>query len=301
MDIVHLPLLPGTSPQFVDTICLGNFDGFHRGHQQLVIDATLKSEGRCGVLLFDRNPADFINNGKSKRVISSLEDKIRILEKLRIDVLYVVHVDKAFFELSADDFIERYLLPIHVKQVFVGKDFRFGKGAKGTPEVLKKYFEVEVESLAADKNEKISTRRIITLLEEGKIEEANELLGRNYEITGKVVHGLHNGTKLGFPTANMELSVPYVVPKNGVYEGLVFVNGLPHRALVNVGINPTIGVLKNATVEVYIDNFSGDVYGKTLYLDFLERIRDEITFTSLDELKNQLQKDKMWLDNKYQK
>jgi riboflavin kinase / FMN adenylyltransferase len=299
MEVIYLKPHQEAAAPFASTICLGNFDGFHRGHQKLVIDATLASQGPCAVLLFDENPADFIKNGKSHSVISSLEDKIRLLRRLRVDIVYVVHVDQAFFDLSAEEFIADYLLPLHIKKAVVGSDFRFGKGAKGTPEDLEKHFEVLIEGLAKDRGGKISTSRIKILLEKGKIEEANGLLGRDYEIHGKVIHGLHNGTKLGFPTANIDLKIPYVLPKSGVYEGLAFVNGIPHQALVNIGTNPTIGVLTHPSVEVYLDGFSGDLYGETLYLDFVSFMRDEIVFDGLEALKAQLEKDKKRLREKY--
>ncbi|OPZ35340.1 MAG: Riboflavin biosynthesis protein RibF [Tenericutes bacterium ADurb.BinA155] len=299
MDIINLQ---ENFPNFGEdlVLCLGTFDGFHKGHQRLVIEASLSGEGKVGVLLFDQNPANFLSNGKEKAILTSEQDQIEILKKLRVDVALIAHVDAAFFGLSPEDFMTKYLKPLHPSLLVVGEDFRFGKGALGTPKTLAKSFPVLTVPLLEENGVKISTSAIKQSLKEGKVEEASALLGRPYEIHGKVVHGYEYGRKIGFPTANVSLKDPYLLPKGGVYEVMAYVLGIPRHGLANVGTNPTIGLLQEPIVEVYLEDFNQDIYDKTIYVDFLTYERPEIKFDSLEELQTQLQKDKDWLKSRRQ-
>jgi riboflavin kinase/FMN adenylyltransferase len=294
MDIIDLSQ---KKPNFPDglALCLGTFDGLHQGHQRLIVEAGLAGEGEVGVLLFDRSPANFLSNGKEKAVLTSLDDQITLLKKLRVDVVLIAKVDAAFFTLSPEEFIAQYLKPLHLNLVVVGEDFRFGKGALGTPKTLAKTFPVLTVPLLEEGGVKISTSAIKASLKEGHVEEAMAMLGRPYEIHGKVVHGFEYGRKIGFPTANVCLKDPYVLPKGGVYEVMAYVMGIPHHGLANVGTNPTIGLLQDPIVEVYLEDFDQDIYEKTIYVDFLTYERPEVKFDSLELLQAQLQKDKDWL------
>lgn len=272
-------------------LCLGFFDGVHRGHQKLILEAKKHSKNKIGILTFSQPVSTFINNGKSTETLSSNTDKIRLISKLNIDYYFVLNIDKKFLEFSPLDFINQILKNLNIKEIYIGEDYRFGKDASGGKELLKKYFDVKVINILNIDSKKISSSNIIKLIKEGRIERANNLLGHNYEITGKVVEGHHLGTKIGFPTENIDLSHSYVLPKRGVYKTIIYISGIPYLSLTNVGVHPTVGKENKDVIEVYIPNYNSDDYGKTIYLTFLDFIRDEIKFNNVDELKTQISKD----------
>jgi riboflavin kinase/FMN adenylyltransferase len=221
-----------------------------------------------------------------------LEDKLRRFASLGVEEACVIRIDKDFFALSPESFIEKVLKPLDPALLVVGEDYSFGAGGRGRVADLRKAFPVEVVPLLKDGKAKISTQLIIRDLRSGRLEKANRALGYPYEIHGIVGHGLQNGRKLGFPTANLVLRDPYVLPKDGVYFGLSYVRGFPYRSLINVGRNPTIGGLTHSLVESYMEGFEGEIYGETLYVAFLRYLRPEVRFPSFDELKAQIEKDK---------
>ena len=283
-DIIRFDLdhMPEANPGL--TLALGNFDGVHRGHQRLFVETSLEASGDAAVLFF----AHPFGYGPS---LSSLEDKIRYAGTSRLDKLYVFDNDERVFGLSAEEFIERVLLPLGTKTVVVGEDFRFGKNRSGDASLLQKYFRVIVVPLLEEDGSKVSSTRIKELLHEGDILKANALLGRSYEIKGTIVHGFHNGSKIGFPTANIDCPFPYVLPQSGVYCGVVYLSGKAYRAMVNVGSNPTIGALDHPIIEAHILDFDDDCYDKTMYCAFLAYIRPEMKFDSMEELQKQLRID----------
>ena len=183
---------------------------------------------------------------------------------------------------------------IGATQLVVGEDFRFGKGGEGTPDDLKSSFDVEVVDLLCSGGKKISSTSIKSLLQLGDIKAVNEELGHPYLLKGKVVHGFEYGRELGFPTANLELFNPYAMPCNGVYFGLIYILGIPHRAVLNIGTNPTIGKLQEKSVEVHILDFHEDIYGKTAYLYLLDFHRHESKFSSPEELRLAIAGDVEW-------
>jgi riboflavin kinase/FMN adenylyltransferase len=273
------------------TLLLGSFDGVHRGHRRLIEEGKKAAEGDLGVLLFAENPAAFLPNGKSHEVLTSLEDKLRLFEAEGLDCAFILKVDRAFFDLSPEAFLERVLKPLHPESVVVGEDYTFGRGGSGRADLLSGSFVVAEVPLLDYQGAKVSTQRIIADLTNGDIASANRQLGRDYEIHGTVGHGFENGRRIGFPTANLETKTPYALPKVGVYGGLVFLRGLPYRSLINIGTNPTVGLLRRPRVECYLKGFEGSIYGETIYVSFHERIRDEIKFASLSDLERQLKKD----------
>lgn len=277
------------------SLCLGTFDGLHRGHQELFFLAKKTSEGPVGVLLFDGNPALYFPSGKSAKILTATSDKLALLQKWGIDVVYQVAISPEFFALSKEDFLSQVLAKIAPERLVVGADYRYGRGAEGDLALLQKHYPVDVVPLLRRGSKKISTQNIIQELLAGKISEANADLGRLYEIKGTIAHGLGNGRKMGFPTANLHLSADYVLPRNGVYFGVAYLRGLPYQALINIGTNPTIGVLREPLVECYLEGFQGDAYGETLYLDFAYFERAEKKFPSLDALKRQLLQDQATL------
>jgi riboflavin kinase/FMN adenylyltransferase len=273
------------------TICLGNFDGVHIGHQKVIKQAMLDSGGPVAVLTFDAPLGTVIDGRKAKQVITSVSDRYRLIHRLGVDYLLVLHLNKKLLSLSAVDFIDKVLKRLNIGKVFVGEDFRFGKGRTGNVQLLAKHFSTDIIPLLDVEHTKVSTSQIIELLKDGNIIKANQLLGRHYQMNGVITEGLHIGQTIGFPTANLKLSAPYVIPKFGVYKTVCYIDGFPHLSLTNIGVHPTIQQLDLPSIEVHIPNYEGNDYGKTMYLEFISFLREEKHFATLDELRAQIARD----------
>lgn len=222
-----------------------------------------------------------------------LDDKERFASSMGIDYCLVLRTNKDFVLTPPDSFLTEVIGKIAPESLVVGEDFRFGQGAKGDVSSLKRKYKTYVCKLLSDSQGKISTSRIKKLLLEGKAKEAWALLGHPYEMRGKTVKGLQNGRKIGFPTLNLGLETDYLLPKNGVYAGVCYLGGMPYKAMVNVGDNPSVDGPHENHVEAHLLGYSGsDDYNRTAYVDFLYLVRDERKFASLGELKKQLETDK---------
>lgn len=273
------------------SICLGNFDGVHIGHQKVITQAIMNAPGEVAVLTFDAPLGELVDGRKSKQVLTSISDRFRILDRLGVDYLLVLHLEPRLLAMTPMEFIDKVLGKLNINQLFVGEDFRFGKGRSGDVEILKSHFPTHIIPLLEVQHKKVSSSHIITLLKQGDIIKANELLGRHYQVHGTIVEGLHNGKTIGFPTANLKLSSPYVIPRFGVYKTVCYIDGFPHLSLTNVGIHPTIQQLDVPLIEVHIPNYDSNDYGKTMYLEFIAFIRPEIHFATIEELKEQIAHD----------
>ena len=271
------------------SICLGYFDGVHLGHQYLIKYARKYAKHTLGLLTFSKPISTLVDNGKNTCVLTSLDDRFKIISKLGVDYYFVTQIDKEFTELSDMDFIEM-LRKMNVKEIFVGKDFRYGANAKGTITTLKDYFDVYDIDIKEVDGEKISAQEIGKLISEGDIEKANDLLGHNYCITGSLVSGKHIGTTIGFPTLNLKLSDNYVLPKFGVYKTICYIDNVPHISITNVGVKPTIGEFEPG-IEVHLKDQKGEVKGDVISVEFLKFVRPEMKFSSKEELKLQIEKD----------
>lgn len=272
------------------SICLGYFDGVHLGHQALIKYARKNAKYTLGLLTFDKPISTLVDNGKNKEVLTSLDDRFKIISKLGVDYYFVTKIDKDFVNLTDLEFVEM-LKKMNVKEIFVGKDFRYGKNAQGTIYTLQDYFDVKVIDIENIDGEKVSTQKIGNLILSGEIDKANDLLCHNYNVVGMIVHGEHIGASLGYPTINLKLSDNYVLPKFGVYKTICYIDNVPHVAIANVGKKPTIGDNFEAGIEVHLKDFKGNVYGDVVNLEFLKFIREEKKFSSLEELKSQIAKD----------
>lgn len=271
------------------TLLLGNFDGVHRGHQRLLLEAKDKGTKNVMPLLFSLDPGLVFH--KHQGFLTSLEDRLRLFRSYGADGAIILEVDASFYDLNASTFAEDVIKALNPKLLVVGSDYSFGKGKKGNPQTLREDFNVLEVPLLENHRQKISTSSIIAALQKRDFQEVKEELGRLYEIKGTVVKGFQNGRKIGFPTANLSLYFPYVLPPTGVYNGLVYVRGKPYKSIINIGNNPTIGLLKENRLEAYLENFSGDIYGSLLYLDFMTFLREEKKFASLAELRETLEND----------
>lgn len=284
-----IPHIPGLS------LALGTFDGFHKAHQKLLIESKLHGL-YSGVLLFSVPPEDILK-GPSP-CLMGLEDKIRLLSSFGLDYCLVIEATPELFALSKTEFMDQVLDPIGMDSLVVGEDFRFGYRAEGMVKDLKTRYKTYVCPLLGDENGKISSTRVRQLLLEGDVRGAWKLLVRPYEIKGIGVKGKQNGGKIGFPTMNLQLSENYLLPKNGVYAGIGFVLGKPYKAMINVGDNPSIGSDIPRHIEVHLLGYPNeDTYGLTCYLGFLYFVREEKKFASLDELKKQLEIDKLKIES----
>ena len=272
------------------SICLGYFDGVHLGHQKLIKYARKNAKYTLGLLTFDKPISTLVDNNKKTEVLTSLDDRFKIISKFGVDYYFVLQIDEAFINLSDLEFVEM-LKEMNVKEIFVGKDYTYGKNASGTIYTLQDYFDVKVLDLEEIDGEKVSTQRIGKLLQNGEVKKANDLLGHNYQISGTLERGNHIGTTIGFPTINLKLSTNYLLPKFGVYKTICYVDNVPHISITNVGIRPTIGDKNSPVVEVHLKGLKGEIKGDVINVEFIDFIREERKFSSLEELKSQIEED----------
>ena len=291
MEIIQFELgekLPSL-PDLV--LCLGFFDGVHLGHQKLIKKS--KKEGyKLGILTFNQSPAYVLGNKTVDNCITSISDKADLFEELGVDYLFLMDFTKETLKATKDEFINKVLLQINPYQLCCGQDYHFGARAEGDAEYLKRFFNVKIFDFENINNQKISSRNIISLIKQGEMEKVTEMLGRPYRINGTVAVGFKNGSKIDYPTANLDLEYEYVYPKTGVYVGYGYVFGEKYKAIINVGTHPTISPLNKPLIEVHLLDFEGNLYGKNIFAEFIQYIREEKKFDSLDELKVQLGKDK---------
>ena len=279
-------------------VSLGNFDGVHKGHQKLMKENIKISKAknlRPSVLLFKENTKNILNG--EREYLTSLEDKIEILKNLGIECFCLLEFSDKFKDLSPYEFIEKILYKkLNTKYVIVGDNYRFGKMAKGDIKTLKKYeedfaYKTKVVDFELDDGKIINSTDIRQMVREGKIEKANKDLGHPFKMQGKVIKGAQRGRLLNFPTANLKPSFKYVTAKSGVYFTRVNIDRDCYYALTDIGTNPTFEN-KKMKIETYIMDFSKDIYGKNISIEFLEYLRPDYKFNSPEELIAQMEKDK---------
>lgn len=272
-------------------LCLGNFDGVHLGHQRLIKEAVLQDENKVAVLTFCNPLGQIFSLRKSTSLLTSVDDRLEILKGLGVSYLIAMEFTKEIRDLRAIEFIDLVLKKLNVQRIYVGNDYRFGKNIEGDVQFLQKHFPVTILNLMKNEEDKISTSSIIRLIQNGDIKRANLLLGRPYRIKGQVVKGIKDGQKIGFPTANLKLEVPYVLPLNGVYKTNAYFNNKKYKSITNVGIHPTLNKLSSPIIEVHILDFHKNIYNEELRVEFLEFLREEKIFNTIKELKEQIKTD----------
>lgn len=278
-------------------IALGNFDGVHSGHLKIIEQARTLGES-FGVLLFESHTSKAV--GDAVKVITPLFEKLKILSELCVDFVYLVSFDKEIMNMSCARFCE-YLSKIGIFGVSVGYDYKFGKNAAGDAAQLKSLLanyniEVVVSDVVEVGGIAVKSSQIRDLVKAGDIVAANRLMTRPLRLSGLVTSGFQNGRKMGFPTANLTPDADILLPGDGVYYGRCTVDDNVYRAVINVGKNPTFNA-ETRTVEAHIIGYSDDLYGYRIELEFLERIRGEMRFNSIDELKKQIARDKEYAQN----
>ena len=271
-------------------LCLGFFDGLHLGHQELINAALM--DGLTGVMTFDVPPNFATGKNIRNCCLTSIYDKSNLLDKMGVKYLYILRMSKELLFMTRDEFVNKVLKAINPVSIYVGEDYRFGFEAKGTPYYLSNYFDTHIIPLKQYAHRKISSGYIRGLIENGAVEDVYDYLGRNYSLVGLVVQGKGNGVKIGFPTANLELDYPYVLPKIGVYMGYVKVLNSTYKAIICVSTHPTIMELNEPQIEVHLLYYKGDLYGKEIEVEFVKYMRDVYKFEDIEGLKEQLNKDR---------
>ena len=281
---------------------IGFFDGVHRGHQFLIrhLVETARQDGLAStVITFDEHPRKVLQSDYQPEMLSTLDSKLLLLSKTEVDNAVVLHFDRQMAALSAREFMQQVLHDhLNVKKLFIGYDHRFGHNRADTFDDYVRYGkEMGIEVI---KNEafqidgvNISSSVIRSFLKEGEIEMANQCLGYPYTIIGKVVNGYHEGRKLGFPTANLDIShFGQLIPAPGVYAVKARMENTVvwKHGMMNIGTRPTFNG-KGMTLETHIFNFDGDIYDQLLLVSFVKRIRGERKFESPEELTSQLKED----------
>jgi riboflavin kinase/FMN adenylyltransferase len=290
------------SKQSNAVVTVGTFDGLHRGHLQIM--GTMKNiakkiDGKSIVITFNPHPRSVVSQNYDLKLLTTFDEKKRILEKTEIDELIVLNFTKEFSQLTSDQFIKNYLVDkFGTVHMVVGHDHKFGKDRLGDEDKLRelgRIYNFDVTAVPPETNdgEIISSTKIRNALYEGNVEKANLLLGRNYTFTGLVVQGAQRGRGLGFPTANIKLhDINKAIPKKGVYIVACSCEKESYYGIMNIGYRPTFEDRTELVVEVHILNFNKDIYGKELSVDFIKRLRDEKKFESKYDLINQIEEDK---------
>jgi riboflavin kinase / FMN adenylyltransferase len=271
---------PGGGPR---SVAIGTFDGVHLGHREVI-------RASDTVLTFDPHPLAVIHPEATPKLLNTFPVKRDLIEGLGVEELVVIPFDRGFSEQTAEDFVQDVLIRrLGAERVSVGENFRFGKRAKGTADFLRSHdeFATNVTPLVEVAGETVSSTQIRGLVAAGEVKEAAEFLGGPFLFEGQVVEGDRRGRTLGMPTANLVPDDAYVHPGHGVYAALVN----DHAAAVNVGVRPTFETGRGLLVEAHLIDFEGDLYGQTLRIAFVERMRGEKRFDSVDELVEQMNRD----------
>lgn len=280
-------------------VALGNFDGVHKGHQQ-IIARTVKSAEAAGlksaVFTFSNHTSTLLENVPYVKNILYAEEKAAIIESMGVDYLFNIPFTYEILRMSPEAFIEEILVnKFKIKEAYCGFNFTFGYKASGTPEILiheglKHGFGIHVQEPYIIDDVIVSSTYIRQLIEDGEMEKCTKFMGRMYAIGGEVVVGNKLGRTIGFPTSNIMIDEGMATPPNGVYITYCIYNGIKYPSVTNVGVKPTIGKYKK-NVETHIFNFDKELYGKNIKVEFVKRTRKERKFESVEALSNQIKSD----------
>ena len=282
-------------------VTIGTFDGVHIGHQKIIeklIQETKKADCESLILTFFPHPKMVLNGSSSIKLLNTINEKSSLLEKMGLDNLVIHPFDKKFSNLSAEEFVKTILVDsFNLKKIIIGYDHRFGNNRAANIDDLisfgKKYdFEVEQISAQEIDSVSVSSTKIRDAISDGNMIVANEFLGYDYILSGKIITGKQLGRTIGFPTANIKIEENYkLIPKNGVYIVKSHLQEKTVFGIMNIGLNPTVNG-EDLSIEVHFLDFEADLYNKNITVSVIARIRDEQKFTSIDLLKAQIQEDK---------
>ena len=291
-------------------LTIGTFDGVHIGHQKIIErlneikDNTLE---KSMILTFFPHPRMIVDHREDIKMLTTMEEKIQLLEKFGLNELIIEPFTPQFSRLSALEFVRNILVrKLNLKKLVIGYDHQFGKNREGNFEQLVAYgelYDFSVEKISAQEieNVSVSSTKIRKAIDSGDIELANTYLGYAYLLTGEIIKGKGIGRKMNFPTVNLDIKEDYkLIPKKGVYIVKASFDGYTNFGIMNIGFRPTVGG-SGQTIEIHLLDFNGDLYGKKMQVEVLKRLRDEKKFESVEELALQISKDekiaRKWLMN----
>ena len=288
---------PGISRPTVVT--LGVFDGLHIGHQ-LIMKTVVERARAAGavptVITFEPHPRAVLHPESAPPLLQTFDQKIEALGVLGMEQTIVIHFDKAFSRIRAEDFLREVVVDrLQAKEVYLGRGFAFGHNREGHIDLLRRvskdlgFLADEVPEVQIH-GERVSSSRIRELILQGRMNLARRMLGRPYGVQGRVVRGDARGQGIGFPTANIDPQ-NRVIPRRGVYVTGILIDGQWRQSVSNVGLRPTFGDSTQSSIETHVLHWSDDLYGRTVRVRFLHRLRDEKKFSSIDELRSQIERD----------
>lgn len=280
-------------------VALGNFDGVHKGHQEIISRTVneAKSAGlKSAVFTFSNHTSTLLKHIPAVKNILYVEQKIKIIESMGVDYMFNIPFTHEILGMSPEDFIQQILIDkFKIREAYCGFNYTFGYKAQGTPELLmregiKKGFGIHVQEPFIIDDTVVSSTFIRGLIAEGKMEAVTKFMGRNYDIDGIVQEGNKLGRTIGFPTCNITIDNTMITPPNGVYVTMCTYDGKSYPAITNVGNKPTIGDYEK-NIETHIFNFDQEIYGKPISVEFIKHTRPEQKFNSVEELKNRIAQD----------
>lgn len=282
-------------------VTIGMFDGVHAGHRAILRQLEQSKQtidGESVLLTFWPHPRMFFGKTDGFKMLTTMDEKLELLEQLGLDVCLVLPFSSEFASLSPEDYITKIIFQgIGAKKVVIGYDHKYGRNGSGSFDLMQVYgkqfgFEVEQISALSINGNAISSTKIRNNLFQGDIETANNFLSYQYFLNGEVVAGLQIGRTIGFPTANIKINSEFKeIPAKGVYGGTVNIDGVNYKAVINIGNNPTINAHLPLSVEVHLLDFSRDIYGKKIRITFINKIREEMKFASISDLQKAIQND----------
>jgi len=290
--------LASITPQGETVLTIGVFDGVHAGHRYLLKKLQQRAAEKnllSGVVTFSPHPQSVLHQHNQLPWLSSLEDRVRAFRELGINIVAVLTFTPKVAQLSAQEFISLVKKHLRMRGIMVGPDFALGRGREGNINLLRALgremeFSVEVIPPFTINGEVVSSTLIRQALVRGDMRKVERLMGRHFYLRGKVITSDKRGRVLGFPTANLDIKSQQALPGNGIYATIAHIDGKRFRSATNIGVRPTFGRW-GKTVETHLLNYKGDLYGKDMRLEFVQKLRDEQRFPSSEELKAQIEKD----------
>ena len=280
-------------------VTIGVFDGVHRGHRHLIsrlVEHALSSDTLACVVTFKNLPITVLKPETRVRCLIDLDERTRLLKQLGVDMVVPIEFDRQIAQLSSHDFLRVLYEKLRMRHLVVGPDFAMGHNRDGTLEILPGIarhigFSFNVVDLMTDPAGKVKSTTIRRQIAEGDVSSAARLLGRHFAVRGVVVRGLERGRVLGFPTANIQVAPGLTVPGNGIYATRARLDSGTYMAATSIGVRPTFEDGAERTVEAYLLDFSDDIYGQTVWLEFVQRLRGEEKFDTVDALLDQMKRD----------
>lgn len=299
MDVIHFPEDPRPVRWSHPVLALGNFDGVHRGHRKILDRVRRVASERMAtsvVMTFDPHPPRVVRPDKAPSLLMTTAQKLEAIAEAGMQGTAVVRFTTEMSQWDPEMFVKTVLVDwLHVSEVWVGANFLFGRDRAGTFSLLRTLgarfgFGAEKIDPVRYKDFVVSSTRIRRLVSEARVDEAGALLGRQYFIDGTVVHGAERGRTIGFPTANIE-TTNELLPAHGVYATTATIDGVVYPSVTNIGVRPTVDDSGRVSIETHVFGLAADLYGKTVRVGFVQRLRDERRFDSLDALKTQIADD----------